>query len=136
MTTRPATQPAGGRLWRLVAACLVLMLIVGCGSGPPKDILDRISGTWVTDAPRYAGAKLEISRRQVIFHTINDTLEINRVADIRYAPSRYGHLLTIEYRNEFDQKYLLTFYLIATPEGDTLVKKNQRHVIWKKEPGR
>lgn len=131
MKIQQANRALGGHRGWCVVLCAVFLFFAGC-SGPPEDLLDRMTGRWVTDAPGYEGAAIELSRRQVIFHSIYGTLDINRVADITYAPDRYGDLLTIEFRNQFDQKYLLTFYLIASPEGDTLIKKNQKHIIWRK----
>ena len=135
MRLQTAFQIRGWGFWCCAVACAAILLLNGCGNRPPDDILERISGNWETEAEGYEGARMEISRRNLIYHTVNDTMTINRIADIRYAPDRYGDLLIIDYRNEFNQKYLLTFYLIASPEGDTLVKKTQRHIIWKKSPG-
>ncbi len=128
-------QPIGGHLWRWVAACVALLFLTGCGGGPPEEILKRISGIWETDAVGYEGAQIEINRKKIIFHAVDDTVAINKIADIRYRLDKTGDLLTIEYRNKYDQKYLLPIYLITTPDGDTLVKKNQPHIIWKKAPG-
>ena len=135
MMIQPAIHVAAGGLRRTLAVCAALLFIVGCGDRPSEDILDRITGTWETDAPGYENARLEISREKVIFYAVDDSVLVNRIADISHTQDKKGDLLTIEYRNRWDQKYLLTFYILASPDGDTLVKKNQQHIIWRKKTG-
>jgi hypothetical protein len=135
MTIQTAIQPVAGSLSRCFTVCIAILLVAGCGSGPTEDILNRMSGTWVTDAAGYERARIEISREKVTFYAVDETVSENRITDIQHAIDKNGDLLTIEYHNRYGQKYLLAVYLLATSNGDALVKKNQQHIIWKKAPG-
>jgi hypothetical protein len=111
----------------------VVWSFVGCGDGPSEDILSRLYGTWQTDAPGYETAQFEIQKDKIVFHTVEDTIEVNRITDIQHTPDDEGDLLTIEYKVRLGDEYLLTVYLYSRPDGDALVFKNQEHITWRKK---
>ena len=131
MTIQPTSQPVGGFLRRCLALGVTLLLLTGCGAGAPEDLLDRMSHTWVTDAPAYEGARLVISREKIYFYAVDGSASVGWIDNISYRADRLGDLLTIEYRNRHKQKYLFEVYILDSPIGDILVRKNQQHFIWK-----
>ena len=136
MAIQSEIQPVGSSMLRFFAVCLACLLLAGCADEVGEEIMNRLYGSWETTAAGYEDARFEIRKKAIVFYAVDGTAAKNLITGIRHSPDKQGgDLLTIEYEDRLGQEYLLTFYLYSFPDRDTLVFKNQEHIIWKKNRG-
>lgn len=120
-----------------MAVVVLFVMVTDFPIEPDEEIKSRLYGVWRTDASAYFQAhqaSFEISREQVVFSTVEGTLDINYITGMSYTPSEQGENLHIEYQNSDGEAFGLNLVLSATPQGDILTFKNQKQIVWKKDP--
>lgn len=114
---------------------MALLTVSGCTSDSGEEARSRLYGTWKTYAGEYNQAhqaRFEISQEEIVFRTVEGTLNINYISSMDYTPSQEGAEFHIVYRNSDGDEFVLDLILMTTRRGDILKFKNQRHVSWKK----
>ena len=129
------------RQWKKAAVAIVVVavglgLVFGLSSRSSKkkaDLKERLNGTWRTSVARYKDAYFEIHDRQIIFHTVENTVSVNAITDISQYSKRGIDWVEIEYVSLDDLEFILSFRLLPQPEGEVIIFKNQPDIIWRKQ---
>ena len=116
----------------IIIICLMVLSVCQCGRKTtiPEDLI----GVWETTAPTYADRFFEITTRDVIFGTgenTSDTYPITKIK-IEKDPVEQKTLYIICYKNMEGQEYKFSFYYDSANQG-TIRFKNQKEMVWTKK---
>jgi len=116
----------------LIVICLVGLSAFQCGGRGtvPEDLF----GVWETTSPSYADRPFEITPREVIFGTGENTFDTYRISKIKIEkdPQERNTLYIICYKNIERQEYKFSFYYDPANQG-TIRFKNQKEMVWTKK---
>lgn len=113
---------------------MALLLVAACQPPPDTVLMDRLSGTWETTEPRYAGCYFEIRDNHIIFHNgllySNKNTIINVTGVTDQGVGRYD----IQYKDPDGLEYTLSLIIYTSQKGDIIRFKNQYQVYWTRKP--
>ena len=123
-------------LLKTLGILMVVCLFPGCGGEPtPPELI----GTWITSAPRYERASMEITKETVTFRDGKGYAGVNRITGLEKKEGKDGALYEMAYEGDEGGPFMLTFYLKEARQGKDLqtviVYKNQKNLTWTKEAG-
>ncbi|MCF8061616.1 MAG: hypothetical protein K9M82_03785 [Deltaproteobacteria bacterium] len=117
-----------------IVLCPVLLFIPlflpGCGWFGGEEIPDALVGRWVTSAPRYEEAALEITKETIIFSNGWDFVNVNEIKKVEIEPGDGRTLINITHEDYESGKYTLSLYHHPGTRGGTLQFVNQKHLVW------
>ena len=113
-----------------VGLVLMVGLLGGCGREPiPMELM----GTWVTSAPSYEGASMEITAETITFRNGGALAGVNRIIGLEKKKDEGGMSYTISYEGNGGGRCALSFYFVAGGLGKgerVILFKNQRNLKW------
>ena len=119
--------------------CTVLLLappfFQGCGWFGSDEIPDALVGRWVTSAPRYEEAELEITKETVTFSKGLEFIHVNEIEsveidDVKIEPGEGETLIHITYEGAEGGEFTLSLYHRPGPGAGTLQFVNQPKLVW------
>lgn len=118
----------------LVAVLIFFIIILGCESKKIAGVPDNLIGVWGTSDPTYADRTFEITRKEIIFQTGENTFNTYSIKSIEMEkiPGEESSLYTINYKNKEGLKYKFSFYYNPAGQGE-IRYRNQRQIAWTKE---
>lgn len=84
---------------------------------------------WETDAPKYAGAFLELRPDRIIFGAAEGGTTVHNIKRIKKTRENHAILYTISHADPGAPEYTLSFYYDPVNQG-TLIFKNQPGIEW------
>ena len=113
-----------------LALALIVCLPGGCGREP---IPTELMGNWVTSAPSYAGASMEITAETITFRSGKARAGVNRIISLEKKKDDDGPVYRIFYEGDAGVRCALSFYVVADGSGKderVIIFKNQRNLKW------
>ena len=126
------TRPCKTITRALFAVCLLVPLLAGCNRN--ELLPEALVGTWVTDAPSYAGRSFTFQAPNTLIIQAGENssaLNARKIRAVRgkFDSSKNATLYRIEYR-EAGQDLYFPLYLFTEPSR--MVRfKNQPDITWK-----
>ena len=111
------------------------LLLPGCGWFGSDEIPDAVVGRWVTSAPRYEDAQLEITKETVTFSKGLAFIHVNEIEnveidDVKIEPGEGESLVHIIYEGAEGGGFTLSLHHRPGPGGGTLRFVNQPRLVW------
>ena len=123
----------------MISLCKLLLLgpllLPGCGWFGSDEIPDALVGRWVTSAPRYEEAELEITKETVTFSKGLEFIHVNEIErveidDVKIEPGEGETLIHITYEGAEGGEFTLSLYHRPGPGAGTLQFVNQPKLVW------
>ena len=119
--------------------CLALGLALAAGCGliygwlGSDEIPDDLIGYWVTDEPRYAEARMEITKETITFSKGLDYINMNEIDDVEVSDKKGKTLVKITYEDREGGEFTLSLYHYPGPRNGSIRFVNQMQMVWEKE---
>jgi len=119
----------------IVLVFTIIFFFFGCQSKGSKIVPGELRGIWKTTAPKYIDCYFELTEGEIIFANENflDEMKINYISNIEKIIPGKRILYTINYVDDEESEYELTFYY--DPSRGSIRFKNQQQIKWKKIEG-
>jgi hypothetical protein len=120
------------KVW-IIIVCL--MVLFACQQGRKVVVPEDLIGVWETTSPSYADRPFEITPREVVFGTGENTFDTYPISKIKKEedPKERKTLYIICYKNIERQEYKFSFYYDPANQG-TIRFKNQKQMVWTRKP--
>lgn len=121
---------------RVVLVLTIIFSFFGCQSKDSGTVPGELRGVWKTSTPKYMDCYFTLTEDNIIFTNENflDKMQINSISNIQKIIPGKRILYTVNYSDENDLEYELTFYYDPS-RGGSIRFKNQQEIEWKKTTG-
>jgi hypothetical protein len=103
--------------------------LAGCGG---DEMPEEVLGYWVTSAPLYSDAGLDITSETITFSKGRDYLNVNTIKHVRVEREAEKTLVKITYKDKDAGDFILSVYYYPGSQGGTLRFVNQMKMVWRR----